>query len=236
MINNNELEYELRDLAITPDPNDRRAQVVRYPVANEAMIVDFMCSPGSTVTKAEALANFEQVKGAYEYFLKMGYGIKTSLIDVRPTITGVFIDKNDRFDPSRHQINFRVKLGKRYADAQRNVKTKFVKSAEALPEVDEFWDGTTNTTNELATPGKICKISGNRLKLDLADMEQGIFFISKDGSKTVRVSIIAECKNSSLVFETPSELPSGEYTVEVRTYINSGKDLKKGRLADMLTI
>ena len=227
--------YYLVDNPITEDPNDCHAQVTGYESVTEKEIVDYITRKGSGITTAEAMANYQEYMEAHEYFLKMGYGIKTAFLVARPTISGVFTDKNDTFDPARHQINFRVKFGKHYRESSKNVQAEKTEPTRNEPVLVDFKDVTSDTVNESATSGGAAVLTGSRMKFDSSDTAQGIFFVAANGTASKVITIIT-MQPSQLVFLVPQNLASGEYTLEVRTILKGTKDLRKGTLKDTLTV
>jgi hypothetical protein len=226
--------YYLVDNPITEDPNDCHAQVTGYESVTEEQIIEYITRKGSGVTTAEAMGNYQEIMEAHEYFLKMGYGIRTAFLNARPTISGVFKDKNDTFDSTRHQINFRVKFGKHYKETSKNVQAEKTEPTRNEPILVDFKDVTSDTINESVTPGGACMLTGARLKFDTADPAQGIFFIL-NGTAT-KVSTIITMQPSQIVFLVPQGLIAGEYSLEVRNMVKGGKELKKGSLKDTLTV
>lgn len=229
------IKYYLVDNPMTEDPNDCRAQVTSYEMVSESEIFDYMTRKGAAITNAEARANYLEIMEAHEYFLKQGYGINTEFIKARPVIQGVFRDKNDSFDPSRHNIKFRVRFGKRYKETASNVKAEQVAAVKNLPLLIDFRDISSDTVNETLTPGGVGHLLGSRMKYDEADESQGIFFVASDNTAT-RVSKIISMKLSEIIFFIPEGMAAGEYTLEVRAILKGSKEIKKGTLEDKLAV
>jgi hypothetical protein len=91
------IKYYLLDNPVTSDPDDRRAQVVDYEVITEDELFDYMTREGSSITRAEAKANYEEITGAFDYFLNRGYGFNTEFIKIRPVMPGVYRGDDDKF-------------------------------------------------------------------------------------------------------------------------------------------
>jgi hypothetical protein len=229
------IKYYLVDNPMTEDPDDCRAQVTSYESVSENDIFELMTRKGSGITTAEAKANYQEIIEAHEYFLKMGYGINTEFLKARPTIQGVFTDKNDSFNASRHQIKFRVRFGKRYNETAANVKTELVEALKNVPLLIDFRDISSDTVNETLTPGGVGHLLGARMKYDETDEKQGIYFIAANSTAT-RVSKIITMKPSEIVFLIPQDLVAGEYTLEVRAVPKGNKEMKKGALEDKLVV
>ncbi|WP_423127085.1 DNA-binding domain-containing protein [Gaoshiqia sp. Z1-71] len=229
------IKYYLIDNPMTEDPNDYRAQVTGYEAVTENEIFEYMTRKGSGITTAEAKANYQEFIETHEYFLKQGYGINTEFINARPVIQGVFRDKSDVFDSSRHQVKFNVKLGKYYNQTAKDIKIEKVVPVSNNPQPEEFEDVTSGTVNEILTPGRTAVLTGLRLKFNVDDHEQGIFFVAANNTVN-RVNKIITMTNSQVVFIIPAELASGEYTLEVHALPKGNKTVKKGLLKDKLTV
>ncbi|KOH44568.1 DNA-binding domain-containing protein [Sunxiuqinia dokdonensis] len=229
------IKYYLIDNPMTEDPNDCRAQVTGYEAVTESEIFEYMTRKGSGITTAEAKANYQELIEAHEYFLKQGFGINTGFINARPVIQGVFRDKADSFDPSRHQVKFNVKLGKFYNQTANDLKFEKVEPLSSDPIPNDFEDIASDTVNNIITPTGTAILQGVRLKFNMEDDEQGIFFIAANGAVN-RVSKIITMTSSQVVFLIPQELAAGEYTLEVRILPKGNKMIKKGVLKDLLTV
>ena len=87
------------------------------------MFTDLMTHEGSTITKAEALAAFEEIVRAIIRLVSDGNSVTTSLVNISARIVGVFNGENNRFTPSRHQVELRVQPGIRLSDPEASIKT-----------------------------------------------------------------------------------------------------------------
>jgi hypothetical protein len=219
---------------MTADPDDCRAQVVGYEVITEKEIFEYVTRQGSGITTAEAKANYEELIGAIEYFLKKGYGFNTEFFNIRPTMPGVFRNMDDKFDPSRHKIRFKVLLGKRYNHTSDDVKVEKVSPVNNAPLPNLFEDITSATVNELITPGGTAMLKGIRLKFDQNDLSQGIFLISDQ--EEFRVEQVLSHNSSHIVFIVPQQLRPNAYSLEVRMCPRNAKTLKKGILPERLNV
>jgi len=98
-----------------------------------------------------------------------------------------------------------------------------------------YVDVATGERSSTLTPGGLGRLIGRRLKFDAADPAQGVFFLSlADGSAT-QVELVGENLPSKQIFGVPA-LPAGDYELEVRSTLNSGEELRKGRLKATLTV
>ncbi|MDR3269288.1 MAG: DUF4469 domain-containing protein [Tannerella sp.] len=229
------IKYCLLDNPVTPDKDDRRGQVSGYETVSEPEIFEYMTRKGSAITVAEAKANYEEIIGTVDYFLKLGYGINTEFVNIRPVITGVFHDDDDKFEDGRHKIKFRAQLGRRYNHTADDVKVEKVAPSSNTPLPVTFEDVASATINDMMTPGGTARLTGMRLNFKQSDPQQGIFLIDS-AKKAHRVELILSQKGTQVVFQIPAGLAPDEYKLEVRFLSKDSKTLKIGVLTERLSV
>jgi hypothetical protein len=231
------LTYYLVDNPMTPDPNDRRAVVLVRQSYTITDIIDQMISRGSTVTKAEALSVFEELSLAMENTLKEGNSIKTDLFKIIPTISGVFANDEDSFDPERHEIRLRINPGLRLRETENKITVERTTGIRPQPTPIHFDDYGSETQDDLATAGKTGRITGSLLKFDDNDPLQGVFFINVANGNVKQVTgKFVKNKPGELIFANPSDLTTGVYRLEVRAILPGTKNLRTGTLSYELTV
>jgi hypothetical protein len=230
------IQYYLIENLMTPDPDDCRAQVTGYEVVTEKELIEFVTRKGSGVTTAEAKGNYEEFIGALDYFLKQGFGITTEFIIIQPVIQGVFINKDDKFDPHRHTIRYRSRLGKRYNRVTEDVKTEKHEIPVLTPLPLSLEDISSTTVNDTITPGGTAILHGQRLKFNQDDPQQGIFFVIPEREEEFRVNRILSHNASQVVFLIPSNMPSNTYVLELRMLRPGNRHIQKGQLPDKLNV
>jgi hypothetical protein len=233
--NNMKIRYYLVDNPMTPDPNDRRAQVVGYEVVTEKELFEYMTRQGSAITIAEAKANYEEIIGALVYFIKQGYGISTEFILVQPVMQGVYRNDSDTFDRSRHSVRNRVRLGRRYNGVSDEVKVEKIDPPANQPLLVAFEDIASETINDVLTAGGTAVLTGMRLRFKQEDPQQGIFLVDP-AKKEARVERILNQTSKKIVFQIPATLVTDEYTLEVRALLPGNKTLKTGVLSEKLSL
>ncbi|RKE04405.1 DNA-binding domain-containing protein [Marinifilum flexuosum] len=219
---------------LTEDPGDYLAVVTECTTSNAKKIMERMMGKGSTVTKAEGLSVIEEFEYAVVEEVKEGNIVSTDLFRISPSISGVFKDENDSFDPSRHSIKLNISPGPRLQEIISKIELKKVAISTAEPVIEKFVDLKGKAVNESFTPGQMASIQGSFLKFDEEDTNQGVFFIAADESET-RASDFIKNKPSELMFFVPDELTSGKFQLEVRTILHHSKVLKKARLSNDLS-
>ena len=108
-----------------------------------------------------------------------------------------------------------------------------VKHTVSLPVIDRFHNYATQEDNVLS-PGGTAEISGELLKLDTTDPEQGIFF-TLNGT-TAKVNVVIHNLPSKLIFNIPQGLAPGDYQLEIRNRANSSTKLKSAIYDELLQV
>ena len=169
--------------------------------------------------------------------LSQGGKVLTPLFNITPTVSGVFTDKQDRFERGRHGVNLRVRPGVQLQKVTEQISPEKVSSSKPAPVISTFFDKGSQTTDERLTPGKMAHITGAQLKFDETDAQQDIFLIQRDSKKGTNVPTVDLLDNTAgtLTFQVPDRLPKGTYTVEVRSTMK-GNTLRTGQYQETLTV
>lgn len=228
------INYVLRENRLTSEPDDYMAMVISTRTVELQGVVDRMVERGSTVTKADILSVLEDFERALEGLLLEGVNVNLPFANFSSSIKGVFDSASDSFDATRHQVVPVVNPGRELRAVYRQgVSVQKQETVAVAPSLIDFIDLNTNERNSVLTPGGLGQISGNRLKFDPSDEQQGIFFVAADGTQT-RVSVVGQNKPSTLIFLIPPELASGEYRLEVRAAM--GLEVRTGSLKQVLSV
>lgn len=230
------LQFYLTPNHMTPTPDDYMA-VTRSPQSYSIEdVYNQMTREGSTVTRAEALAAFEEITQVIINLVKQGHSVNTPLVNIASTISGVFNGDEDVFDPARHRVKLSVNPGNRLRKVAGEITTEKIPVAERKPTPVHFYDNASETQDEVITPSGGARITGSLLKMDEDDSGQGVFFIrTDDGTETRVESSMIRNKPGELIFVTP-ELPAGEYRLEVRSQIPGTTQVRSGSLSFILTV
>lgn len=222
------IKYSLIPNHLTDDPEDHMAIVQDQRSRTIDDIIDEIADRGSTVTKADILSVVEEYQAVIAKFLENGDRINTPLFKTSASISGVFTDKTDSFDRSRHYVRLNVNPGSRIGEIAEKLPVEKVSATRVEP-VLEFFKDFASDTQDTITPGGAAELQGSHLKVDSSDDDQGVFFIASDGTET-KVDTIMRNKPANLIFMIPDTLTSGDYEVEVRTIIYGHNDITKGDL------
>ena len=230
------ITFSLHDNVLTPDPLDHMAVVQDTPKCTTQDLVEDITGEGSILKPTECNAVINAVFMALGKRLRQGQGFISEYLLIDRSISGVFTDDADRFDPERHQIKTNVRLGSTLAKLAEQSPVKKVPAIKKLPVLENFRDMKSKTLNDRLTPGSFAEIHGKDLKINDPDNpDEGVFFIDRQG-KASRVAEVSNNYPSKLTVEVPDKLPAGEYFLEVRTVRRNTKTMRTGRLNETLVV
>lgn len=221
---------------MTSDPDDYMAISQSPESYSLDDVFDHMTREGSTITKAEALAGFEEVIRGIITLVKDGNSVVTPLVNISPGISGVFDGEDDRFDPERHQIKINVSPGNRLRKTAPAIPTEKIVAEERKPHLIHYYDNAAEAEDSLITPGSGARITGTLLKFDEEDQNQGVFFVKISDNTETRVDTkMLKNKPGELIFMNPA-LDAGTYRLEVRSKIKDTTEIRKGTFSKELTV
>nr|WKN40098.1 DNA-binding domain-containing protein [Tunicatimonas sp. TK19036] len=206
--------YALVDNPLTPDPTDFRAAVQPGKSVTEQELIEMVVLHNTGITESVATKVISEYALAMRFFLSKGRNINASLLNSSYSISGVFTDEEDSFDPSRHQINLNLFPGIAIKDIADTVSTEKVEATVSQPALTSYFDTETSSKNQVLTPNEMGRINGKRLSFDETDPAQGVFFVNNKG-KDFKVAKFGEHRPSKLIFKVPA-LADGVYKLEVR--------------------
>ena len=102
------------------------------------------------------------------------------------------------------------------------------------PELLEYIDWNSGLHDHILTPGGLGQIIGQHLKFDASQIDQGVFFVTPDGSFH-QTGVVSNNTDGGLTVLVPISLTPGHYTLEVRTNLAQGS-LSRGSLETPLTV
>ncbi|MDX1638369.1 MAG: DNA-binding domain-containing protein [Balneolaceae bacterium] len=230
------LHYHLKPNPLTPEPDEYLAVSKNPESYRLEEIFEHATREGSTITTAEIMAVFEEITQGIINILQEGNAVITPLVNIKPTIGGVFRGEDDQFDPNRHRININLSAGKRLRRMSRDIPTRKIIVGERRPEPQHFFDHGSESEDANITPGGGARITGTLLKFDEDDRKQGIFFINTaDGSETRVNRKMLKNKPGELIFINPS-LEAGAYRLEVRSKLEYTTQIRTGTHAAPLRV
>jgi len=188
---------------------------------------------GMSLTDTEVQAVLNELSYAINEELQAGNAVSTPFVRIQPSIGGIFANKDDVFDASRHSIRLNATPGGRIEVDTAKLPTKKVKAEVLLAEMDSVTDFVSQRTNDVMTRNGTVEIKGHNLKIDQSDPEQGVF-IKNQGQET-RVELYMLNKPSHIIFLVPNGAPGGEVELEIRN-ANRSKTVRASVFAHKLII
>jgi len=107
------IRYSLTKDKMNPETGGYIAKVKQWEKTDIDDIMDYFVPEGTGLTRPQALAYFEKLMQSIEHFIEIRGSVTTPLFRIQTTISGVFRNKGDKFDPKRHHINLRIVPGTR---------------------------------------------------------------------------------------------------------------------------
>ncbi len=196
-------------------------------------LIEDMTSRGSTVTRAEVLSIWEEFSLSVKTRLRRGENISTPLFYISQDIQGEFTSEDDSFDSGRHGVVFNISDTDTLKKIDVEVEVQKVPAVKPMPIIKSYVDHASGNSTTL-TVGNAATISGQRLKVDVADPLQGVFIIG-NGAET-KVTTFIDNQPSTLTFLHPQGLAAGVYQLEVRVKLYRTKDLRVANLGQPLTV
>jgi hypothetical protein len=222
------LEYVLEENLLTDAPDDFRAQVVNVKSHTQSDIIDRILHIGAGLTRSDVVSVLEAEKQVVCEMVEEGDAVTTELFNAFPSMPGVYDNITDSFDPARHQVKLNLHVGTALRDAATRIKPRKVTGGIAPIVIIAVTDVRTGSINNLITPNRNLRITGQKLKLTGDSPTVGVFFINQtDGTRMqVYPPDIAVNHPTELMVITPN-LSKGTYKLEVTTqYSGAGKPSK----------
>jgi len=233
------IPYALYENLLTTDPTDYAAVVQPIGTADLDLIAERILANGSVLAKADILALLESSVTSIAGLLREGYRVNYGgLCDLMPAIQGVFTGQTDSFDPTRHRVTVGGGAGSRIrALVEKEATVTKVEGLKPVPNPVAYKDFQSGTENDILTPGSIGTLVGHRLKMNLGNEDEGLFFLNATTGAVIQsVSTFQKNKPGELVWLNPAAglLPAGDYRLEVRSRLGT-TELRKGQLGAVLT-
>lgn len=225
----------LYDNFLTKDnPNDFIARTVSERSLNVKQICEAAVNRGGAdVTAAAMEHSTELFLKEMAYQLCDGYSVNTGYFTAGTQIRGVFDSPVETFNSQKHTILFQFNQGEKLRAEIPTIEIEILGIADASSAILQVTDVKSGTVNDILTPGRNLKISGNKIKVAGDNAANGIYFVNANTNDRVQVDI------SDLVINNPSEiiivipdLPAGTYRLEIVTQFTANSIfLKEPRTA-----
>ncbi|MFT3920081.1 DNA-binding domain-containing protein [Cloacibacterium sp.] len=213
----------LYDNALTK--NDYIARTVSERSFNVKQICEAAVNRcGSDVSAASMQHATELFLKEMAYQLCDGYSVNTGYFTASTLIRGVFDSPTETFNSAKHTILFQFNQGEKLRAETPTIEVNILGVADASSAILQVTDVKSGSVNDLLTPNRNLKISGNKIKIAGEDVANGVFFVETTTQTriAVEVSDIVTNNPSELIIVIPA-LTAGTYTVEVVTQYAGGK-------------
>ncbi|WP_461638070.1 DNA-binding domain-containing protein [Labilibaculum euxinus] len=228
------IEYYLHLNALTDAPDDCIAKPSPIGVLTREDLIKECCAEGTGITPYEAESMFKRIETVVTENLEKGYSINTPLLNISPSITGVFTNWDDSFDGSRHKLRFKSSPGVLLKAVADSSKLHKIDRKKTIIDIYSFTDHSIGQETNSLLPNGVGELKGKRLKMDTSDENQGIFLIAEDGTEH-RVAVYVTNTDSTQIFQIP-ELTAGNYELQVRCIAKNNKKLTIGYYDKTLSV
>jgi len=213
------MKFCVRKNNLTPEDN-YSARVITEQSYDMEGIIDLMLSKRNLVSRTDIVAVFSAFFETIEGCIKRGENINLPIFNLGYSITGVFDNEDESFNPEKHQVNVNINNGLQVKRAIERIKLTKVDAVLTEPVLHHFKDLASETTNDQVSKNSLFELTGTRLKIAGEDSNVGLYFVAEDGTET-KVTLLADNANKKLVGQTP-ELTAGIYRVRLKTQSTSG--------------
>jgi hypothetical protein len=220
---------------LTDDPNDYAARVSAERTLSVRDICQSAVERGGSDISASAMEHaVELFHKEMGYRLCDGFSVNTGWYNASMHIKGVFNSPTEAFDPEKHRIAVELHQGVELRKELSMVSVSILGKAESTFFIAQVTDMRTSSVNDLLTPGRNAKITGNKIKIEGGDPSCGVYFVNAGTGERTKVDAadIVENKNTQLLVVTPA-LAEGSYYIEISTQFtgSGGRTLKTPRTA-----
>jgi hypothetical protein len=163
------------------------------------------------------------------YQLCDGFGINMDYFSIYPNIGGTYNSVNETFDHEKNPISFRFRT---LAALRRMIKFITVEIdgvAATGGYIDEFFDGSSQSVNEILTASEQFSVSGYKIKVSGDNPECGVYFepLEDKGQRIKVKSTLMENSPSKIIGMVPELVTPRTYRVVIVTQYTRGKGLLK---------
>ena len=229
------MDYSLIPNRMKPDSPEQLARVQHKRTCTIDDVIQEMTAEGSAIKESEARANIHEFFMAMAHLLKQGNTISLDYLKARFSLSGIFTDANDQFDPNRHQLNIKLTPGPFLNQLTKKVPLNKVKAQTTTVTINEYHDYRSKTTNEQLTIGGLARIRGANMGIDAQAADQGVFLIDSKG-KANKADFVESVNLAELMFQVPGNLEANTYRLEVRAKIRHNKTLLIGRVHGVVLV
>lgn len=167
--------YLYKNVLTKDNPNDFIARTV----SERSLIVKQICE--TAVNRGGANLTSATMKHATELFFKEmayqlcdGYSINTGYFTAGTQIKGVFDSAVEVFNAEKHTILFHFNQAEKLRTEVQNIEIEILGVADVSSVIFQVTDLKSGTVNDLITPNRNLKLSGNKIKITGDNTANGV--------------------------------------------------------------
>ena len=225
-------EVYLRPNTLTKD-NDRDCIAVVHAHAPTQRNEDIaaLITKERSEFRPETLLNILNMRDkAVLDFIQDGLSFMDGTVQISPRVSGIWETENAQYDEKLHKRTVDVVPTIELRNALDEISVKALGAKEEAARISAVTDTATGLKDGTLTIGDDILIEGDKLKVNEADAEQGVFFVTEDGNEFKTERRLSVNKPSQLIARVPRTVPAGKVKVVVRTkYTHGGISLKELR-------
>ena len=217
--------YYLKENPLSKEKRNCIAKVKAIRQVTKADLIKICCDGDCGISPYEVESVFNRLEYVLPKLMKDGCSISTPLININASITGIFDSWSDQFDSKRHNLHFRSTPGTLLRRATKEAHFRKRREVQDIVDIFSFTDHNQNASGNKMIAGSVAELIGKHMKFDSNDSKLGIFFIAADESET-RVSVYVKNTDNTQIFQIPSTLQKGEYTMVLRCIPHNFKKIQ----------
>ncbi|MDR1601012.1 MAG: DUF4469 domain-containing protein [Tannerella sp.] len=186
---------------LTDDPNDYSIRVIPERTLNITQVCEIAASRGGADISAAAMEHAVEL-----WFKEMAYqlcdsfSINTGWFRAAPQVKGIANTPNEHYNADKHSLVFEFQQGVLLRREIEGIEVEFLGVADTDGLIAQVIDVKTGSVNDLLTPGRNLRISGDKLKIAGSDPAVGIRF------RNLKTDAVTVVDPTDLVVNNPSEL------------------------------
>jgi len=208
------MKFYLVENKLTEETN-YTARVLVERTVNQGELIDKMLSKRNLVSKTDIVAVLNSYHEEMIECIEDGDTLNLPFFNLSYSITGVFENEDDSFNPEKHKLHVNINSGKLINEVKEDIPLQKVTAPVTNTFISGFKDYTSDTTNTNLSSNGLFEINGNRLKVDGDDPKVGLYFVAEDGTE-FKVKILVENRYRKLIGQVP-ELEVGTYRIRIKT-------------------
>lgn len=195
----------------------------------------------SSITEPDALSMLSILDTLVKKYVARGYSVELPFCYVYNKATGTTESIRNSFQPgagnNRFQPVFELKPAAAKdmtADVNYKLLPPEIVTAPRLLEAYVLSADAQENRELNVLPGSSMRLRGSNIKANLADSEQGVFFVAQNKSQT-RIASYTRNGTNVIDFSVPAEISSGTYSIMIVNKTESGI-FQESKCADTVTV